>query len=157
MSCYNVKFPREKTDKKVKRGLSVSIRASIYGDRYVSNATSSRRYHLIIYGSDITLFRFGSRLQESSKLNRYNACAVHTEKMEVSDLFLFFYIWLEFHITTLQRVIRIMHYSLLCGTHTRPGCVHSNSWQRISPGDLWQSVRGHCIAMLHNPDTFVQH
>ena len=50
----------------------------------------------------------------------------------------FFYVWLEFHrfhrhaqfhITTPQRVIRIMHYS-----PTNPGCVHSSSRLRSSPG-----------------------
>ena len=45
---------------------------------------------------------------------------------------LFFYVWLEFHITP-QRVIHIMHYTVLHGTY-QPGCVHSNSCQRSSPG-----------------------
>ena len=61
--------------------------------------------------------------------------------------FFFFYIWLEFtrnaqfHITPLQRVIRIMimPYSTV---HISPSYVHSNSCRNSSPGEyIWRPTQ----------------
>ena len=76
--------------------------------------------------------------------------------------FFFFYIWLDFyrqaqfHVTTPQRVIRLCIIAN-SAAHTSPGCVHSNSYRRSSPGGSLTIRAGHCIAMPHDPDTLAQH
>ena len=73
-------------------------------------------------------------------------------------LLFFFYIWLDFyrqaqfHVTTPQRVIRLCIIAN-SAAHTSPGCVHSNSCRRSSPGGSLTIRAGHCIAMPHDPDT----
>ena len=67
-----------------------------------------------------------------------------------------FYRQAQFHVTTPQRIIRLCIIAN-SAAHTSPGCVHSNSYRRSSPGGSLTIRAGHCIAMPHDPNTLAQH